>query len=504
MQQIELNPQYAVFSAQTTLKDLGTTHFIGIGGSGMSVLAEMLHEYGVDVQGSDRSESAKTDRLASLGIRVFIGQEAEHVKNADTVVYSSAIKPENPEIQGAIGHAQIVHRSDILSLLMQGKQAISVAGAHGKTTTSSMVAHMLTHAGTGEYADPSYAIGGSIQSPDGTTIDGGHAGSGSVLVAEADESDGSFDKYSPAVAIITNVEADHLDHYHTIENYRQAFIRYANHATKAVVICADDEGSRYVLDQLDAQVLAHTYVITTDTNYRHISAKVITLEAHETSENNGNESFSCMLPTAQGEQQLRVDLAIPGIHNARNAALALCAIGLLGADTQSAAQSLSTFLGAARRFDIRGVQGGVTVVDDYAHHPTEIAALISATRTRYPQARLHVLFQPHLFSRTREFAHEFAQSLLAADDVVLTDIFPAREKQEDFPDVSSATIALQAKEIQHENGSAVPVAVVPDMSEAAHEIASHAHYGDVIFTVGAGSITSMAQVLLDDLKQRAN
>ena len=233
-QPIVLDPTYASFDAAARPADLGATHFIGIGGAGMSVLAEMLHAEGVAVDGSDRAHSAKTDRLETLGITVEFGQRAENVAQAETVVYSSAIKPDNPEIVAA--HAagkRIVHRSDILALLMNGKRAVTVAGAHGKTTTSSMLSHILVNAG----ADPSYAIGGFIQGPDGTTLDGGHAGKGDILVAEADESDGSFAKYHPTIAIITNCEADHLDHYGDEAHYRAAFVAPQKQPPAKYAVC---------------------------------------------------------------------------------------------------------------------------------------------------------------------------------------------------------------------------------------------------------------------------
>ena len=261
---IILDPTHASFAPEETVHDLGATHFIGIGGAGMSVLAEMLHEQGVEVDGSDREPSAKTDRLQSLGITVEFGQQAKNVEGKNTVVFSSAIKPDNPEIVAAHEAGErIVHRSDILALLMNAKRAVTVAGAHGKTTTSSMLAHILVNAGEGELADPSYAIGGSIQGKDGAILDGGHAGKGNVLVAEADESDGSFAKYHPQIAIITNSEADHLDHYGTQDNYRAAFVDHAGHATKAVIMCGDDEGNLAVLRALDATVAGRTIVYST-------------------------------------------------------------------------------------------------------------------------------------------------------------------------------------------------------------------------------------------------
>ena len=249
-QPIVLDPTYASFDAAARPADLGATHFIGIGGAGMSVLAEMLHAEGVAVDGSDRAHSAKTDRLETLGITVEFGQRAENVAQAETVVYSSAIKPDNPEIVAA--HAagkRIVHRSDILALLMNGKRAVTVAGAHGKTTTSSMLSHILVNAGAIQLRHRRL-----YPRPDGTTLDGGHAGKGDILVAEADESDGSFAKYHPTIAIITNCEADHLDHYGDEAHYRAAFVAHAGRATGHVIISIDDPDGLAVLEALPADV----------------------------------------------------------------------------------------------------------------------------------------------------------------------------------------------------------------------------------------------------------
>lgn len=503
---IQLDPTHAAFTATDNVNTLGRTHFIGIGGAGMSVLAEMLHEQGADVDGSDRERSAKTDRLTSLGINVEFGQRAENVSGAHTVVYSSAIKPDNPEIVAAhAAGAHIVHRSDILALLMHGRRAVTVAGAHGKTTTSSMIAHILTHAGTGALADPSYAIGGSIQGPDGSTLDGGHAGHGDVLVAEADESDGSFEKYQPAIAVVTNAEPDHLDHYGTAEHYHAAFVEHVGHALNHVVMCADDDGALTVLRALEPAVAARTIVYSTRCaneigNLNGATLVRITSESEHVG--SGAERFTIDLPASVigGNESLSlpVQLVIPGLHNARNATAAIIASVLLGVDSHAAADAVSSFLGAARRFQIRGTVAQVSVVDDYAHHPTEIAALLDAARRRYPQATLHVLFQPHLFSRTKFFAHEFAQALAKADDVIVTGIFPAREKQEDFPDVTASTIVDAATDIAHEPAEQW-ITAVDDMRTAAQMLAMRAHHGDVIFTVGAGDITTMDDVLLHAL-----
>ena len=468
----------------------------------MSVLAEMLHAEGVAVDGSDRAHSAKTDRLETLGITVEFGQRAENVAQAETVVYSSAIKPDNPEIVAA--HAagkRIVHRSDILALLMNGKRAVTVAGAHGKTTTSSMLSHILVNAG----ADPSYAIGGFIQGPDGTTLDGGHAGKGDILVAEADESDGSFAKYHPTIAIITNCEADHLDHYGDEAHYRAAFVAHAGRATGHVIISIDDPDGLAVLEALPADVKSHTvaYGTTARESLPDLGgAAYVWIASESETAGSGVEQLTLHLPAAvtAGEPVSQsVALKVPGVHNARNAAAAISAAVLLGVSPADAANAAGTFLGAARRFQVRGTVKQVTVVDDYAHHPTEIAALLDAARRRYPDSTIRVIFQPHLFSRTKFFAHQFAKSLAKADDVIITGIFPAREKQADFPDISPSTIVDAAAGLK-DASAGTWIQPVEDMCLAAKMMAMRAHHGDVIFTVGAGDITDMDQVLLTALE----
>lgn len=511
---ITLNPIKAAFEDSKNASTLGRVHFIGIGGAGMSVLAEMLHEEGVSVSGCDREENDHTKRLEELGISVEIGQNASHVESADVLVYSSAIKPNNPEIVAAYANGvKLVHRSDILALLLASKTGVTVAGAHGKTTTSSLLSHILSVAGTGELSDPSYAIGGSIQAADGTVIDGGHAGKGSVMVAEADESDGSFEKYRPSIAIVTNAEADHLDHYGSSERYREAFVEHVSHAIDHVIICADDEGARKVLEKMSDETLRATIAYGAYDSWDSTSARVQNLAQfagikHESEQAvSGREVFTLVLPgniagniagnagKIEDSVSLEVSLLIPGLHNARNASAAIIAAVLLGMKPEDAARGAQSFRGASRRFDIRGCVNGVTVVDDYAHHPTEIEALLRAARRRYTSAKLRVLFQPHLFSRTRAFASEFANALALADDVIVTGIFPAREKQEDFPNIHAETIVEAAKS-QNLN---VQIEAVENMREAALKLAARAKFGDVLLTVGAGSITDMTSVMLEAL-----
>lgn len=532
-----MNPVREAFDPNQTISSLGRVHFIGIGGSGMSVLAQMLHEDGVEVSGCDREENDHTKHFRDLGVKIYIGQSASHVHDADVIVYSSAIKPTNPEIVEAFNKGvKIVHRSDILSLLLREKRGVTVAGAHGKTTTSSLLSHILTTQGVGELADPSYAIGGSIQADNGAVLDGGHAGSGSVMVAEADESDGSFEKYHPYISIVTNVEADHLDHYGNPENYRAAFVKHLSNAENHIVLCADDEGARMVLERLPESLLSKTIVYGLAKNWPNEVSKRVSdsvlfagIEHEDEKAGSGKEVFSLKLPAkiagcgcarvdggcecacVDGESAcvdgdnarvdgdnarvLPVSLMIPGLHNARNASAAIIAAILLGLDPDLAAKGASDFLGASRRFDIRGCVNNVTVVDDYAHHPTEIEALLKAARRRYPDSNIRVLFQPHLFSRTRSFAHEFAYALSFADDVIVTGIFPAREKQEDFPDIHADTIVNAS----HEDGLKTRIEAVEDMNEAAEILSNRAKSGDVLFTVGAGSITNMTSVMLKGL-----
>jgi UDP-N-acetylmuramate--alanine ligase len=503
---IDLDPTIPAFGPDDDVQQLGRMHFIGIGGAGMSVLAEMLHARGVEVGGSDREANAKTQRLESLGISVAIGQAAANVEGARTVVYSSAIRGDNPEIVAA--HEQgsrIVHRSDILALLMHGKRAVTVAGAHGKTTTSSLLAHILVTAGTGALADPSYAIGGSIQRPDGTSSDGGHAGSGDVLVAEADESDGSFLKYHPDVAIITHAEADHLDHYHDEEHYQAAFVEYAGHAHDRVIISIDDDGALGILQALDPSVAARAIAYGT----RELAAAELNgaafarIEAEREEAGSGEERFTLHIPgdafDGVADTRVPVALRIPGAHNARNASAAILAAVQLGLEAHAAAAAVLDFAGAARRFQVRGYEKGVSVIDDYAHHPTEIRALLEAARRRYPQAGIHVLFQPHLFSRTKYFAHEFAEALSLADDVIVSGIYPARERQEDFPGIGASSIVSAAAELPHEPPTGW-IRAVEDMHTAAQMIVMRAHHDDVILTVGAGDITDMDPVLLHALQ----
>lgn len=497
MEQIVLDPTHQPIDySQVDITKWEHVHFIGIGGAGMSVLAEMLLEEGVSVSGSDAHRNAKTDKLESLGATIYEGQEAQNVDGASIVVYSSAIKPNNPEIVRAFEQGSLVmHRSDILATLMAHKTSITVAGAHGKTTTSAMIAQIFASAGRADLADPSYAIGGSIHTPEGLR-DGGHAGHGSIFVAEADESDGSFLKYRPSLAVITNVEPDHLDHYGDAQAFAHAFIEHAQHAQQHVIACGDDEGALNVVRSLNDQERKRAIVYTTNPNLSLQYAQVARIHTDNQSTFDGGQDFSIQWLERYGEEMLHAHIRVPGEHNVRNATAALIAALVAGVQPLDAVRALDDFRGAARRFDIKAVIQGVTVVDDYAHHPTEVNALMDAARVRYPHERIRVLFQPHLFSRTHFFANQFAHALAKADEAIVTGIFPARELEKDWPDISSQTIPDAAV------GLHAQIRAIDDMNEAARYLADSAQSGDVIFTVGAGSITTMADSIAERLSER--
>ncbi|MDK8649494.1 UDP-N-acetylmuramate--L-alanine ligase [Alloscardovia omnicolens] len=497
MEQIVLDPTHQPIDySQVDITKWEHVHFIGIGGAGMSVLAEMLLEEGVSVSGSDAHRNAKTDKLESLGATIYEGQEAQNVDGASIVVYSSAIKPSNPEIVRAFEQGSLVmHRSDILATLMAHKTSITVAGAHGKTTTSAMIAQIFASAGRADLADPSYAIGGSIHTPEGLR-DGGHAGHGSIFVAEADESDGSFLKYRPSLAVITNVEPDHLDHYGDAQAFAHAFIEHAQHAQQHVIACGDDEGALNVVRSLNDQERKRAIVYTTNPNLSLQYAQVVRIHTDNKSTFDGGQDFSIQWLERYGEEMLHAHIRVPGEHNVRNATAALIAALVAGVQPLDAVRALDDFRGAARRFDIKAVIQGVTVVDDYAHHPTEVNALMDAARVRYPHERIRVLFQPHLFSRTHFFADQFAHALAKADEAIVTGIFPARELEKDWPDISSQTIPDAAV------GLHAQIRAIDDMNEAARYLADSAQSGDVIFTVGAGSITTMADSIAERLSER--
>jgi UDP-N-acetylmuramate--alanine ligase len=460
-------------------EQLGRVHFIGIGGAGMSGIARILVARGLSVSGSDAKDSRGLAALRALGARVDVGHAPAHLGDADTVVVSSAVRETNPELAAARAAGLLVlHRSQALAAVMAGRRAVAVAGTHGKTTTTSMLTVALQACGL----DPSFAIGGEL-------TEGGanaHDGSGDVFVAEADESDGSFLVYTPTVAIVTNVEPDHLDHYGTPEAVEAAFDAFCDTVVEGgcVVACADDAGATRVAGRAaqrrDGAVTVRTYGESAAADVR-----VVDLDPR---------GAGVALTLVDGTHVEPVRLRVPGRHNALNAAAAWTAATALGADAAAARAGLESFGGTRRRFEARGEAAGVRVVDDYAHHPTEVEAVLRAARGVAGRGRVVAVFQPHLFSRTRIFAADFGAALGLADEVVVMDVYAAREDPE--PGVTGALVA-----------DAVPlpaerVGYVPSWSEVAAQVALRARPGDLVLTIGAGDVTMLGPEILAALTAR--
>ncbi|WP_112235217.1 MULTISPECIES: UDP-N-acetylmuramate--L-alanine ligase [Kocuria] len=451
---------------------LGRVHLIGMGGAGMSAVARLLLARGVPVSGSDAKDSAGLRDLESLGATVFVGQDAAHVAGASTVVVSTAIREQNPELAAARGAGlRVLHRSQALAAAMHGRRVIAVAGTHGKTTTSSMTAVALRAAGL----RPSWAIGAHVADL------GANAGfdAGEWFVAEADESDGSFMAYHPEVAVVTNVEPDHLDHYGSAEAFHRAFDEFSDTIREGgtLVACADDPGAARLAERRRARggaVLSYG----TDPGADVVLSE---LTPHGT-------GTTCRIgfPVPGGRREALLELAVPGAHNAADAAAAFAAGCAAGADPEQLLAGLADFHGSARRFDLKGEQGGVRVFDDYAHHPTEVAAALGAARDVAGGRRVLAIFQPHLYSRTREFAEAFCRALELADLACVTDVFGAREQPE--PGITGATITGHAR-----NGRVVST---PATREAVEAVVARAEPGDVVMTVGAGDVTTLGPQVL--------
>ncbi|MCT9626616.1 UDP-N-acetylmuramate--L-alanine ligase [Pseudarthrobacter equi] len=453
--------------AQGSLASLGRVHFIGVGGVGMSAVARIMVARGVPVSGSDAKDLPVMGDLAAKGARIAVGYGAGNLGDAQTVVAGSAIRADNPELAAARqARLPVLHRSEALAATMGEDTVVTIAGTHGKSTTTSMVTVLLQGAGL----DPSFAIGANVPSL-GVNAANGTSG---IFVAEADESDGSFLNYRPRIAVVTNVEADHLDHYGTAEAVYESFDKFAAllPAGGLLVACADDPGARALADR--TRQAGNTRVLLYGT------AGDADLKLHD------DGPGSVAVSTAEG----RFDLAlqVPGRHNALNAAAAFAVALELGVAPGAAASALASFSGASRRFELKGEARGVRVFDDYAHHPTEVRAALSAARSVAGEHKVHVLFQPHLFSRTREFAREFAEALDLADTALVLDIYPARE--DPIPGVTSKLIA------DHMAGRGRLVSA----DEAVAAVADAATDGDIVLTAGAGDVTGYGPRIVEALR----
>ena len=465
-----------------SLDGVTRVHLIGIGGAGMSALARLMLAKGVPVSGSDAKESRRLSALRALGAQVHVGHGVECLDGeppVSVVVASTAIPPTNPEVVEARRRGLPVWtRAEALNAVMAGRQPIAIAGTHGKTTTTSMVTVALQACGE----DPSFAIGSELQSS-GTNA---HWGTGPHFVVEADESDGSFLAITPRVAVVTNVEADHLDHWADLASIEDAFVRFcaATKETEGVaILCVDDPGARRVAERARAEgVRVVTYGQSADADVR-ITDPVAS---------DRGWTFSVM---DHGMRRGRVTLQVPGMHNALNAAAAWAVVSVLGAPVAEAAEGLEAFTGTQRRFELRGQVDGIRVYDDYAHHPTEVEVTLRAAREVAGDGRVVVAFQSHRYTRTSIFALDFGRALGLADEVVVLEVYSAGEQP--IPGASGAVIAaavpLPADRVHFE----------PSWAQVPRVVVERARTGDVVLTMGAGDVGLLAPQIVEMLRERA-
>jgi len=448
-------------------------HFIGLGGAGMSGIARIMLAKGISISGSDAKDSAVLSGLKTLGAQVFVGHDATNLGDADVLVVSSAIDPTNPEIIAAQAKGLIIlTRAEALALLMSESKSVAVAGTHGKTTTTSMLTVALQQAGL----DPSFAIGGMINRG-GTNA---HWGSGEIFIAEADESDGSFLAYKPFGAIITNIELDHVDNFPDIESVNRIFIDFVKSIQPGGFLIAgiDSPGVAYLLTQIKrSDIDIFTYGESADYSISHISLQ---------------PTLSHARITKLGKVIGELSLTIPGSHNIENATAALAAGIKLGAPVAELLSGLNKFSGAKRRFENRGTVDGVTVIDDYGHHPTEVRVTLETAKRFAGSGRVIAIFQPHRYSRTAMFVNEFAQVLQIADRTYLLEIYAASEAA--IPGISSVLIANEMPRDK--------VIFEPSMIDVVSSAVAEAKPGDLIITLGAGDVNLLVPLILQTLEEK--
>jgi UDP-N-acetylmuramate--alanine ligase len=453
-------------------KKIRRIHFVGIGGIGMSGIAEVLHNLGYLVSGSDSRESETTRRLASLGVRVVIGHQAENLGEADVVVRSSAVGQENAEVAAARQRLiPVIQRAEMLAELMRMKYGVAVAGTHGKTTTTSMVATVLARGGL----DPTMVIGGRLNALGSNA----KLGRGDFLVAEADESDGSFLKLSPTIAVVTTIDAEHLDYYRDLAHIQDTFVEFINKVPfyGMAVLCLDQENIQALLPRVEKRYVTYGLRSQADVLARDVEFAGMT---------------SACRVFWKGELLGRLALNVPGLHNVYNA-LAAVVVGMdLDLRFEVIRDALAEFTGVDRRFQVRGEAGGITVVDDYAHHPVEIKATLNAAKDGFGR-RVIAVFQPHRYSRTQALLGEFSTAFYQADRLFVTEIYPAGEAP--IPGVSGRQIADGVAGHGHRH-----VTYVADKSELAKAVLDQAAPGDMVLTLGAGDIWRVGEEILDRLR----
>ena len=462
-------------------------HFVGIGGAGMSAIAEILHNLGYTVSGSDSSDSATTRRLAGLGIRVAIGHDAVNINGAQAVATSTAVKADNPEVVAARARRiPVVPRAVMLAELMRLKQGIAIAGTHGKTTTTSLVATVLAQAGL----DPTFVIGGKLESAGANS----RLGSGDYIVVEADESDASFLNLMPVLSVVTNIDADHMETYgHDFARLKAAFVDFLHRMPfyGAAVLCSDDPGVRSIMPMISRPIVS--YGLGADAQVRAVDVQALP---------GGQMKFTCRrsFPTDAGGNlpDLDITLNLAGEHNVRNALAAIAVAGEIELPDAAVVQALASFSGVGRRFQRYGelplaaAQGGgsFTLIDDYGHHPVEMAAVIAAARGAFPGRRLVLAFQPHRYTRTRDCFEDFVRVMGTADAILLTEVYPAGEAPIVAADGRSLARALRVA------GRLEPV-FVDEIAALPQAIADFVRAGDVLITMGAGSIGTVPQKVAD-------
>ena len=458
----------------TKMRRIHCVHFVGIGGSGMSGIAEVMLSLGYAVQGSDLKDNKQTRRLASQGATIFIGHAANHISDADAVVVSSAVDETNPEVAAAREKLMpVVSRAEMLAELMRFRYSIAVAGTHGKTTTTSLVASVLAEGGL----DPTFVIGGRLKSADANA----RLGQGDYLVAEADESDASFVHLKPMLAVVTNIDADHMSTYDgDLDKLKAGFLEFLHNLPfyGLAVVCIDDPGVRDILADIGRSVV--TYGVDAGADLRAVNIRFA----------QGRTTFDVV--RADSDDVLQISLRLPGVHNVKNALAAIAIADELHVSQTAVKAALESFEGIDRRFqnlgDVRTRNGTVTIIDDYGHHPTEVAATLAAAKAGYPERRVVLVFQPHRYTRTRDLMDDFATVLSSADVLVLLDVYAAGEEPIAGADGRTMARAIRTR------GAVEPI-FVESLDDLAAVLVDVLDDGDIVLTMGAGDIGGYAQTL---------
>lgn len=456
------------------MKTVKNVHFVGIGGIGMSGIAEILLSQGFTITGSDLNKTEVTDRLESLGIKVFEGHSSDNLKDADVVVYSSAVNLENPEVKEALARKiPVIKRSEMLAECMRMKYGIGIAGTHGKTTTTSMVGLVLTEAGI----DPTIIVGGKLSSLGGTNA---RLGQGEYIVVEADEFDRTFLKLTPTIAALTTLEKEHLDTYKDLDDIKLAFVEFANKVPffGFVVLCLDEPALQDVIPQINKKIFTYGLSPQADVRAANITH---------------SQNYSEFTVVYLGKELGKLRINIPGLHNVKNSLVAVTIAKQMGVEFDVIKKALESFNGVYRRFE-KKYDNDVMVIDDYGHHPTEINVTLDGIRRGWNR-RLVAVFQPHLFSRTRDFYAEFGRSFLNSDVFICTDVYPAREKP--IEGINGSLIADTAKKFGHKH-----VYYEPDKTKVPELLQKIYKKGDIVITMGAGDIWKFGEKFVQFLKEK--